>query len=103
MVLHLDDICEGERAVEMGEEGAAAGWLPFQWAERFGIEGEGDKAFDAGEPFGGGGLGLLGRAEVDVAIGDIGRRAFEQALLLKLRPFLRAQQLDDWLHERRPF
>ncbi len=65
----------GKGAIEMGEERAAARWLPAQVAQPLGREGGEEKAGLTVEVAAGGFLGLGCGGEMDVAISEVDRSA----------------------------
>jgi hypothetical protein len=85
---------EGQRAIEMGKQLAAARGFPFQSAAQFlGDNRNQDEVQHSGKVFRRRAGNLGGGREMDVAISEIDRRAAELAVELGLRPLRRLADL----------
>ncbi len=85
-----------ERAIEMGKERPAARGFPFEGlAKGIGLKPEEDQPVFAREMLGGGLPDLLGGGEMHEAVGDIDRRAKSGAGGAQVRPFGRAENLEN--------
>src|SRR5581483_3795855 len=94
--LHPEHAADGELAIEMREQRAVAGRLPYErLPQGIAIDGDELQIIRSCEVQGRGCGHLRRRREVDVAVAQVDGRAPEHAGSLGLRPFGRATDLED--------